>query len=100
MARTTATPEQVKAAVQAGGFQLACSTMPGHVAPDADPFTLRRTFIARDDSLRWRISVQILWKASRSPRMSSFGRPPAAVRMMTPPVKAATPSSGCYAAWA
>jgi len=42
----------VKQAVQAGGFQLACSTVPGHVAPDADPFTLRRTFIARDDSLR------------------------------------------------
>src|SRR5580765_1324857 len=42
---------------------------------------------ARDDSLRCRISVQILWNASRSPRMSSFGRPPAAVRMMTPPVK-------------
>jgi peptidoglycan/xylan/chitin deacetylase (PgdA/CDA1 family) len=42
----------VKDAVRAGGFRVACSTLPGNVPPDADPLTLRRTFIARDDSLR------------------------------------------------
>jgi peptidoglycan/xylan/chitin deacetylase (PgdA/CDA1 family) len=44
--------DRVKHAVRAAGFRIACSTLPGHVAPDADPLTLRRTFIARDDTLR------------------------------------------------
>jgi peptidoglycan/xylan/chitin deacetylase (PgdA/CDA1 family) len=43
---------RVADAVRAAGFRIACSTLPGIVAPDADPFTLRRTFIARDDDLR------------------------------------------------
>lgn len=43
---------RVTDAVRREGFTIACSTLPGIVAPDADPFTLRRTFIARDDDLR------------------------------------------------
>ena len=35
----------------------------------------------------WRISVHTRWKYCRSETMSSFGRPSAAVRMMTPPPK-------------
>jgi peptidoglycan/xylan/chitin deacetylase (PgdA/CDA1 family) len=44
--------ERVKDAVRAAGFRIACTTMPGCVTPDTHPFSLRRTFIARDDSLR------------------------------------------------
>ncbi len=43
--------ERVKEAVRAAGFSLACTTMPGCVTPDTHPFSLRRTFIARDDTL-------------------------------------------------
>ncbi|MEW6269390.1 MAG: polysaccharide deacetylase family protein [Thermodesulfobacteriota bacterium] len=42
----------VKRAVREAGFRLACTTMPGCVTPDTHPFSLRRTFIARDDTLR------------------------------------------------
>jgi len=42
----------VKQAVRAAGFRLAVTTMPGCVTADTHPFSLRRTFIARDDSLR------------------------------------------------
>ena len=42
----------VKQAVVDAGFKIACSTIAGSVTPDSPPFTLRRTFIARDDSLR------------------------------------------------
>jgi peptidoglycan/xylan/chitin deacetylase (PgdA/CDA1 family) len=42
----------VKRAVRDAGFRLACTTLPGCVTPDTHPFSLRRTFIARDDSLR------------------------------------------------
>jgi peptidoglycan/xylan/chitin deacetylase (PgdA/CDA1 family) len=44
--------ERVKAAVRSAGFRLACTTMPGCVTADTHPFSLRRTFIARDDTLR------------------------------------------------
>ena len=44
--------ERVKQVVRAAGFRIACTTMPGCVTPDTHPFSLRRTFIARDDSLR------------------------------------------------
>lgn len=44
--------ESVKQAVRDAGFSIACTTMPGCVTPDTHPFTLRRTFVARDDSLR------------------------------------------------
>jgi peptidoglycan/xylan/chitin deacetylase (PgdA/CDA1 family) len=43
---------RVKDAVRDAGFDLACTTMPGCVTPDTHPFSLRRTFIAYDDSLR------------------------------------------------
>jgi peptidoglycan/xylan/chitin deacetylase (PgdA/CDA1 family) len=43
--------EAVKRAVRDAGFAIACTTMPGCVTPDTHPFSLRRTFIARDDSL-------------------------------------------------
>jgi peptidoglycan/xylan/chitin deacetylase (PgdA/CDA1 family) len=42
----------VKQVVRDAGYRLACSTMPGVVTRDTHPFSLRRTFIARDDSLR------------------------------------------------
>jgi len=44
--------DHVKHAVRDAGFRLGCTTMPGCVTPDTHPFSLRRTFIARDDSLR------------------------------------------------
>lgn len=43
---------RVKEAVRDAGFDLACTTMPGCVTPETHPFSLRRTFIAYDDSLR------------------------------------------------
>lgn len=43
---------RVKQAVRDAGYRLACSTMPGCVTPRTHPLSLRRTFIARDDSLR------------------------------------------------
>jgi peptidoglycan/xylan/chitin deacetylase (PgdA/CDA1 family) len=43
---------RVKEAVREAGFTIACTTMPGCVTPDTHPFSLRRTFIAYDDSLR------------------------------------------------
>lgn len=42
----------VKRAVREAGFRLACTTMPGCVTPDTHPYSLRRTFIAYDDTLR------------------------------------------------
>jgi len=42
----------VKQAVRDAGYRLACTTMAGVVTRDTHPFSLRRTFIARDDSLR------------------------------------------------
>lgn len=42
----------VKQAVRTAGFQIAVTTLPGCVTRDTHPFSLRRTFIARDDSLR------------------------------------------------
>jgi peptidoglycan/xylan/chitin deacetylase (PgdA/CDA1 family) len=44
--------ERVKQAVRDAGYDLACTTMEGCVTPDTHPFSLRRTFIANDDSLR------------------------------------------------
>jgi len=44
--------ERVKQAVRAAGYRLACTTLPGCITPDTHPYSLRRTFIARDDSLR------------------------------------------------
>jgi peptidoglycan/xylan/chitin deacetylase (PgdA/CDA1 family) len=44
--------ERVKDAVRGAGFRLACTTMPGCVSAETHPFSLRRTFIARDDTLR------------------------------------------------
>jgi peptidoglycan/xylan/chitin deacetylase (PgdA/CDA1 family) len=44
--------ERVKQIVRDAGFRIACTTLPGCVTPDTHPYSLRRTFIARDDSLR------------------------------------------------
>ena len=44
--------ERVKQAVRDAGYDLACTTMEGCVTPDTHAFSLRRTFIANDDSLR------------------------------------------------
>lgn len=43
---------RVKDAVREAGYELACTTMPGCVTRDTHPFSLRRTFIANDDTLR------------------------------------------------
>ena len=43
---------RVKAAVRDAGFALACTTLPGLVTPDTHPYSLRRTFVAHDDTLR------------------------------------------------
>lgn len=43
---------RVKQAVRDAGFALACTTLPGCVTPDTHPYSLRRTFVAQDDSLR------------------------------------------------
>ncbi len=43
---------RVKQAVREAGYRLACTTAPGCVTPRTHPFSLRRTFIARDDGLR------------------------------------------------
>lgn len=43
---------RVKQAVREAGFELACTTLPGCVTADTHPFSLRRTFVANDDSLR------------------------------------------------
>ena len=44
--------EAAKRAVREAGYRVACTTLPGLVTPDTHPYSLRRTFIARDDSLR------------------------------------------------
>lgn len=44
--------EAVENAVREAGYSTALTTRPGIVSPDDTPFTLRRTFIARDDRLR------------------------------------------------
>lgn len=44
--------ENVKQVVRNAGFLIAVTTLPGCVTADTHPFSLRRTFIARDDSLR------------------------------------------------
>ena len=44
--------DRVEQEVAAAGFRLACTTLPGVVAPEAAPLRLRRTFIARDDGPR------------------------------------------------
>ncbi len=43
---------RVKGLVREAGFDIACTTLPGCVEPANDAFSLRRTFIARDDNLR------------------------------------------------
>jgi len=43
---------RVKGVVREAGYELACTTMEGCVTPDTHPFSLRRTFIANDDTLR------------------------------------------------
>lgn len=43
--------ERVKQATRAAGFKIACTTLPGCVTPDTHPFSLRRTFVARDDTV-------------------------------------------------
>lgn len=43
--------ERVEQATRDAGFRIACTTLPGCVTPDTPPFSLRRTFVARDDSL-------------------------------------------------
>ena len=43
---------RVKNAVREAGYDLACTTMEGCVTQDTHPFSLRRTFIANDDTLR------------------------------------------------
>ncbi len=44
--------ERVKTAVREAGYDLACTTMEGCVTEDTHPFSLRRTFVANDDSMR------------------------------------------------
>lgn len=44
--------ERVRNVVQRSGYDLSCTTREGVVSLDTDPHTLRRTFIANDDSLR------------------------------------------------
>lgn len=44
--------ERVKSAVREAGYELACTTMEGVVTTDTHPFSLRRTFVANDDTLR------------------------------------------------
>ncbi len=44
--------EVVENAVREAGYQTGLTTRPGMVTPGDPPFTLRRTFIARDDRLR------------------------------------------------
>jgi peptidoglycan/xylan/chitin deacetylase (PgdA/CDA1 family) len=44
--------ERVKQIVRDAGFEVACTTLPGCVTPNTHPFSLRRTFVARDDTLR------------------------------------------------
>lgn len=44
--------DRTRDAVARAGYTLALSTLPGSVDCEDDPFTLRRTFIARDDRLR------------------------------------------------
>ena len=44
--------EVVENAVREAGYQTGLTTRPGVVTPGDPPFTLRRTFIARDDRLR------------------------------------------------
>lgn len=43
---------RVKTAVREAGYDVACTTMEGCVTKDTHPFSLRRTFVANDDSLR------------------------------------------------
>lgn len=43
--------ERVARAARDAGFAIACTTLPGDVPSDTDPFLLRRTFVARDDTL-------------------------------------------------
>jgi peptidoglycan/xylan/chitin deacetylase (PgdA/CDA1 family) len=43
---------RVKLAVRDADYRLACTTLPGCVTPRTHPFSLRRTFIARDDTIR------------------------------------------------
>jgi len=44
--------DRVEREVERAGFRLACTTLPGAVAPGERPLRLRRTFIARDDGAR------------------------------------------------
>ncbi|MDG2303907.1 MAG: polysaccharide deacetylase family protein [Candidatus Binatia bacterium] len=44
--------DRVKDVVREAGYDLACTTMEGCVTKETHPFSLRRTFIANDDSLR------------------------------------------------
>lgn len=43
---------RVKTAVREAGYDLACTTLEGCVTEETHPFSLRRTFVANDDSLR------------------------------------------------
>ena len=43
--------ERVAQATRDAGFAIACTTLPGSVPADTDPFLLHRTFVARDDTL-------------------------------------------------
>ena len=44
--------QRVQDAVRDAGYDLACTTQEGSVTPDAHPLTLRRTFVANDDTMR------------------------------------------------